>query len=159
MAWGVCSRMRAATFGDHLGPVLAGGLAEQLGQHHLGHEVVALGQHPLGHLQPVAPCLVAVGGGLGVEQDEPADPVGVVAQKGQGYIAPEGQPAEHDPVEAAVVQQPEQVIGQQVHAGLLDRLVLRGPEPPQVGDDHLVAAGQGLDLGRPHAPVEREGVQ
>src|SRR4029453_12704617 len=72
---------------DHLGPVLAGGLAQQLGQHDLGDEVVALGQDPVGHLQAVVPGLVAVGGGLGVEQDQAADPVGVAGQEGQGTRA------------------------------------------------------------------------
>ena len=42
-----------------LGPVLAAGLPEQLGQHHLGHEADALGLDPLGHGQPVAAGLVA----------------------------------------------------------------------------------------------------
>ena len=57
------------------------------------------------------------------------------------------------------VEEAGQVVGQQVHAGLLDGLVRGRPEAAEVGDDHLVGAGQGLDLGGPHAAVEGEGVQ
>ena len=158
MAWGVCSRIRPVTLETTSGRCSRLVSPSSLGSITSGTKSTpsASTRSAIFSRSSLAWSLSAVA--LVSSRSKPADPVGVAAHEGQGYIAPEGQPAEHHPVEPPVVEEPSRSSASRSIPASSTTWSLAAPNPAGRGRSPG-SSGQGLDLGRPHAPVEWEGVQ
>ena len=104
--------------------------------------------------------LGGVGRGPGVGEDQARDPLRVLAQEGEGHVAAHRQPAQHHPPQAQPVEQAGHQVGVAGHGVAVHAVRGAGAaEAEQVGGDHPPGRREVLDLGRPHAGVQREGVE
>ena len=108
-------------------------------------------------LVPAVAGLGVAEAGAGVGQQQAPNPLGVAAPEGQRQVAAEGQPADHGPLDAEVVEQGGEVVDDQVERvqiGVGGVTVAPWPRTSQV-TTRQPAAARAPDRRVPHAQGER----
>lgn len=115
-------------------------------------------EQPVGHGVPRGLALVGLGGRERVGEDEAPDALRVASVELHRDLAPHGQACDDAVVDAQVVEERDEVLGEVAEAGEsgeVGRRARRGDAvAAQVGGDHPVREGETVDLGLPHGVVE-----